>query len=345
MKDLVCEFCWKECKNKNSLAQHSIRCPKNPEKLNMDFSKSEKSIKFRKSPEQRNILQKNANLKYWIFIEKFKNCKKCEKEFSYREREKINKHSDFCSRHCANSRLKTEEQKLALKLIFKNKNTKEDWFCEICDCKAMTFLLHKKWVCKTCKLVKANCVSCWREISKNLDSKRKMYCSTACHMNHDKNYCKKVWNKISETRKKKFVEGTLYVHSNGWRTKWYNYNKDWTIIRIQGSYEYRLCLILDKMVENKEILNWDYTKDRIPYLNEIGERHYYLLDFKVFNRDWTFYYLESKGYEKPVDKYKWKAVMDLWFELNIYFLADIEKLENDLWINDNVWKEKLKEQW
>lgn len=30
----ICEFCDKLCKNKNSLAQHSIRCPKNPNKIN-----------------------------------------------------------------------------------------------------------------------------------------------------------------------------------------------------------------------------------------------------------------------------------------------------------------------
>ncbi len=31
--DLFCKYCQKECKNKNSLIQHEIRCPKNPDKL------------------------------------------------------------------------------------------------------------------------------------------------------------------------------------------------------------------------------------------------------------------------------------------------------------------------
>ena len=30
----VCKFCNKVCKNNNSLAQHQIRCPKNPNKIN-----------------------------------------------------------------------------------------------------------------------------------------------------------------------------------------------------------------------------------------------------------------------------------------------------------------------
>lgn len=30
---LYCKFCGKECKNKNSLIQHEIRCKKNPNRL------------------------------------------------------------------------------------------------------------------------------------------------------------------------------------------------------------------------------------------------------------------------------------------------------------------------
>lgn len=33
-EDLVCKFCGKKCKNKNSLAQHEIRCNNNPNKIN-----------------------------------------------------------------------------------------------------------------------------------------------------------------------------------------------------------------------------------------------------------------------------------------------------------------------
>lgn len=33
--DLICKFCSKECKNKNSLVQHEIRCKENPDRINV----------------------------------------------------------------------------------------------------------------------------------------------------------------------------------------------------------------------------------------------------------------------------------------------------------------------
>lgn len=36
---LHCKYCDKECKNRNSLIQHEIRCKKNPDKILVDFSK------------------------------------------------------------------------------------------------------------------------------------------------------------------------------------------------------------------------------------------------------------------------------------------------------------------
>lgn len=34
-EDLICKFCKKEFKNKNSLIQHEIRCNKNPDRINV----------------------------------------------------------------------------------------------------------------------------------------------------------------------------------------------------------------------------------------------------------------------------------------------------------------------
>lgn len=34
---MICQYCGKECKNKNSLVQHELRCKKNPNKINMDY--------------------------------------------------------------------------------------------------------------------------------------------------------------------------------------------------------------------------------------------------------------------------------------------------------------------
>ena len=33
----ICKHCGKECKNKNSLVQHEIRCKLNPNKLNLEY--------------------------------------------------------------------------------------------------------------------------------------------------------------------------------------------------------------------------------------------------------------------------------------------------------------------
>ena len=38
--DLFCKFCRKECKNKNSLRQHEIRCKNNPNRITTNFSNS-----------------------------------------------------------------------------------------------------------------------------------------------------------------------------------------------------------------------------------------------------------------------------------------------------------------
>lgn len=45
---LECKFCGKECKNRNSLAQHEIRCPENPDKIANNFAEYNKDIKNKK---------------------------------------------------------------------------------------------------------------------------------------------------------------------------------------------------------------------------------------------------------------------------------------------------------
>ena len=50
--------------------------------------------------------------------------------------------------------------------------------------------------------------------------------------------------------------------------------------------------------ELRNIKDWEYTNDRVPYIGVDRKQHTYLLDFKVFNNDNTFYYIETKGYEQ-----------------------------------------------
>ena len=114
----------------------------------------------------------------------------------------------------------------------------------------------------------------------------------------------------------------------GGTTKWLVY-KD---IKVQGSYEYRVCKILDKWKDLLKIKNWEYTKDRIQYTDIDGNYHNYLLDFKIWNNDGSFYYLETKGYKKPNDDFKWKSVRDKGYQLEVWFEKNIKEKENNLMV-------------
>lgn len=52
MIDLICAFCGKECKNKISLAQHSIRCKSNPNRK--DFLKDGFNVNVKQNRHQKN---------------------------------------------------------------------------------------------------------------------------------------------------------------------------------------------------------------------------------------------------------------------------------------------------
>jgi len=104
----------------------------------------------------------------------------------------------------------------------------------------------------------------------------------------------------------------------GGKTKWFVY-KD---LKIQGTYELRACKILDSWKEQKKILDWEYTKDRIQYVGLDGKSHSYLLDFKVFRNDGSVYYVETKGYIKDTDLLKWAEVsknndLEVWREAEL----------------------------
>lgn len=117
-------------------------------------------------------------------------------------------------------------------------------------------------------------------------------------------------------------------------TKWYQY-KD---IKVQGSFEIRTCIILDKLKEIQQIYDWEYTKDRITYIGEDGKLHTYILDFKVFKDSMNFYYLETKGYLTNKDLIKWEQTRKI-YRLDVWFYKDIVKKESELnliW-NKNIW--------
>lgn len=184
---------------------------------------------------------------------------------------------------------------------------------------------------KVSKKLKGNilqliCNECGKEFEVSWGRRNQKFCSSLCsgrftlkkiHEKIRKN--PKWWSKI---QKESYRKGNNYVA--GGITKWYNY-KD---IKVQGTYELRTCKILDNWKEKRKIKDWEYTKDRIEYIGLDKEKHNYLLDFKIFeNNNGSFYYIETKGYEKPNDKLKWKAVRKKGYKLEIWFEKDIKKLE------------------
>lgn len=112
----------------------------------------------------------------------------------------------------------------------------------------------------------------------------------------------------------------------GGTTKWLRY-KD---IKVQGSYEYRTCVILDAWKEAGRIKQWKYAADRFPYVGVDGKFHTYLIDFKVWNSSDIFYYLETKGFEKENDQLKWQSVRNAGHRLDVWFNSEITANEKEL---------------
>jgi len=175
--------------------------------------------------------------------------------------------------------------------------------------------------------VKLTCKNCQIEFEVGWNKRYAKFCSNSCSItnrNIGSTLSKEQKEKISKAVKKLYKNGkTVY----GGKTNWYDY-KD---IRVQGSYELRTCYILDHWKEIGKIRDWEYTNDRFEYVDLDDKKHNYLIDFKVYENNGSFYYLEIKGYKTNIDTLKWKAVKDLGHKLKVWFEEDIKEKE--------IWKE------
>ena len=251
--------------------------------------------------------QKRHNTRFGEYKSFTVTCDKCNKEFEVVEREKLHpqKEKYHCSRSCANSREHTEESKL------KTSNTIKKLIKEGND---IGFV--KKFT--ESKIYEITCPQC-NNIFKTKNKTQK-FCSLSCSGKYNKwnNHDKVNW---SEVNKKSYQNGHNYVA--GGTSKWHDYKN----IRVQGTYELRACYILDRWKETSKIRDWEYTKDRIQYIGIDNKIHSYILDFKIFENDNTFYYLETKGYIRENDVQKWKTTKEKGFKLEIWFEEDIIKNE------------------
>lgn len=232
-------------------------------------------------------------------------CKKCGKEFEPKKGLK-----SYCSLSCRNSRgPRSDEVKRKISDAVKlNPNV---------------YIGAKRGGKRTAELTRKNriqikCLFCGT-LFHVIDGKESKYCSKTCMY-----LCPTRKENISSTLKEAYINGK---HVFGGWTKWFDVETSNGIIRVQGTYEKRVCIILDKLKRLNEIIDWEYTTDRIKYIGIDKKYHNYLLDFKIFtDSDW--YYLETKGYQTETDLLKWDAVRSKGYKLVVWFEQDIIDKEN-----------------
>ena len=62
MEQFICRYCGKVCKNKNSLAQHEIRCKENPNKISLDYLSNRDQSLIKRNPSNQFIKAKELGL-------------------------------------------------------------------------------------------------------------------------------------------------------------------------------------------------------------------------------------------------------------------------------------------
>lgn len=167
--------------------------------------------------------------------------------------------------------------------------------------------------------------------------KNSTFCNNKCSSQYKVKHRKPINPEIRKQRSEAARQRVLEEYKSGkkqalgGRTKWYSYKN----IKVQGSYEYRTCFVLDNFVEHGALKSWDYTNDRIPYIKNNGKNATYLFDFKVYRNDGTFFYIETKGFKRENDDLKWEAAKSLGLCLIVWFKEDIERAEQNMY-NPNL---------
>ncbi len=292
--ELTCKYCSSLRKNANSLRQHECRCKENPNRVVQKISK-ETSIRWKIEAIERQKMKRRYDI-----VKYYKNpkvCDNCNKFHKFDQRNGV-----FCSASCAanHSNLNREynewndesKRKASNAQIIEQARRNNVKFQKACENHDNSKLFWNLCECGNLKI-------------ENKENKECYYC------------------RCSKSQKKAYKNGSQYVA--GGTAKWLDYKG----IKVQGSYELRMCHILDEMKGKNEIENWEYTNDRFEYVGVDDKTHNYLMDFKVFKEN-SFYYVETKGYMRENDELKWKAVRDLGYRLDVLFNEDIEKLEADV---------------
>lgn len=179
---------------------------------------------------------------------------------------------------------------------------------------------------KSIPKIKKKCVYCGNEFETAHNRIDRKYCSISCSrsaINKLRFSDKAERDQVSIIMKLSYINGRQ--RGIGGRTKRLRYKN----ISVQGSYELRTCKILDEWKNIGKISEWEYTNDRIQYIDAENKLRTYLLDFKVYNIDGSFYYIEVKGWVTANDYYKWESVRKM-YRLDVWLKEDIMLHENEL---------------
>lgn len=162
------------------------------------------------------------------------------------------------------------------------------------------------------------CLVCKKEFRSYWEQKT---CSKICKNKH-------LSTITSKRVSKQYADGVMKPY--GGKANNYPYIFRGNEIVVKGSYELRTCKILDSKLNSKIISYWEYTDDRIPYIDGNGKHRTYFPDFKVYDNDGTWFYLEVKGFYRDIDYYKWKGCLDKNFNIYVWYISDIKKAEDDI---------------
>ena len=207
----------------------------------------------------------------------------------------------FCSRSCANSRILTKKTKKKI---------------------SNTLSFGLETIC---------CANCKKNVIRKKAGHRK-FCSQLCAVIFNNKNRIRI---VTDITRQKNADTLIQQYKNGRKvmggnTKWINVDTSIGKLKVQGTYEVRTCRILDILKRINYINDWEYTNDRIEYTGKDNKQHLYLLDFKIFNNDLSFKYIEVKGYTREIDLLKWNEMKKLKIPFEVWFLNDIIKQEKEL---------------
>lgn len=116
----------------------------------------------------------------------------------------------------------------------------------------------------------------------------------------------------------------MYIQKNKWTTaKKHEYSGS----KYDSGFEASYARDLDLLVKAKKIIGWDRQVKIQLDVNGYHICNYYI-DFKVYHKDKTIEYVETKGYATDVWKMKWKLFEALYGDLPDVVLTVVKQRNN-----------------